>query len=214
MESSGEHIKPYTPEPGDAGSVFIDNGTPLPDTYGDNCLVIMARDPRTIFVYWDVQAERFEPLRKDWGHKLDQAVTVLRVYDVTDQPKTPETSFFDLEVSQDARQSYVKLPQPGRRHMIEFGLRLPDGTFISILSSNVVLVPNGRVSDDIDAKWVSVRSAQEYEAWEKVLQNVDLGRGSADFSRQMAQRWQFLKSVFSMGVAPSSMPSSGSTHHE
>jgi hypothetical protein len=168
----------------------------------------MARDPSTIFVYWDVQAERFDPLRQEWGRKLDQAVTVLRVFDVTDHPKNNGTAapFFDVEVSQDARQSYVKLPQPGRRHQIELGLRLPDGTFISILSSNVVLVPNGRVSDDVDAQWVSIRSQAEYEAWEKVLHNVDLGRGSADFSRQMTQRWQFLKSVFSMGVAPSSMP--------
>jgi hypothetical protein len=135
-------------------------------------------------------------------------VTVLRVFDVTDHPQDNGAAvpFFDVEISQDMRQYYVDLPQPGRRHYIEFGLRLPNGTFLSLLTSNSVVVPNGRLSDDVDAKWVSVRSQEEYEAWEKVLHNVDLGRGSADFSRQMAQRWQFLKSVFSMGVAPSSMP--------
>ena len=207
MQTSGEHIKPYSPEPGDAGSVFIDSGPPLPETYGDNCLVVMARDPNTLFVYWDVQADRLETFRREWGEKLRQAAAVLRVFDVTDFPKNDGAAapFFDVEIAQDVRQSYVKLPQPGRRHRVDFGLRLPDGTFITILSSNSVLLPNGKVSDDIDAKWVSVRSQEEYEEWEKVLHSVDLGRGSADFSRQMAQRWQFLKAVFSLGVLPSSM---------
>jgi len=213
MQTSGEHLLPHTPSPGDAVSVFIDSGAPLPDTYGDNCLVMMARDPRTLFVYWDVQPARFEPLRQEWGHQLDQAVMVLRVFDITGRAEDQWAAapFFDVDIAHDMRQYYVNLPQTGRQHRIELGLRLPGGAFISILSSNVVLLPNGQVSDDGDAKWMAVRSVEEYEAWEKVLHNVDLGRGSADFSRQMAQRWQFLKAVFSLSPLPSSftqMPSS------
>jgi hypothetical protein len=219
MESSGANLQPHNPNPGDPVSVFIDSGAPLPETYGDNCLVIMPRDPRTLFVYWDIQPSRFEPLRKEWGEGLNQSVTVLRVFDMTDHPVNGGVSapFFDVEIDTNVQKWYVSVPHPGRNYKVEFGLRLTNNTFISILTSNMVIVPNGFVSDDVDAQWVTVRTAEELEAWEKVLHNVDISRGSAEFSRQMAQRWQFLKSVFSMGIHPSSMPSSlpnSRTRHE
>src|SRR5262249_10789289 len=154
--------------------------------------------------YWDVQPARFDPLHQEWGAQLDQAVTVLRVFDITGRASEDWAAapFFDLEITADMRQYYIHLPQSGHQYRVELGLRLPNGLFISILSSNVILLPSGSVSDDVDAQWMKVHSKEEVEEWEKILHNVDIGRGSAEFSRQMAQRWQFLKAVFSI---PSSL---------
>jgi hypothetical protein len=208
MESSSPHtpndiaLHPYAM---DGASVYVDNGAPLPETYGDHRLTIMARDPSTIFTYWEIAPWGFDELRARFGSALDHAEQILRVFDVSDIPDgdLSHAPYFDFPVHHSAMQCYVTIPRPGRRHLFELGFRLSDGTFASLLRSNIVLLPHGRVSDQLDAQWMAVRA--EYEAWEKIFQTTDIGRGSAEFSRQMAQRWQFLKSIFSWPVPPSSM---------
>src|SRR3990172_6233590 len=68
----------------DGTDTLLEPGKPLPDTYGDNCLVIMPRDPLCLFAYWEATADRLDALRDQAGRETWQTgQATLRVYDVT-----------------------------------------------------------------------------------------------------------------------------------
>lgn len=200
-----------------ASEFSVDAGSPLPEGYGDNRLVIMTRDPFWFFAYWEITHERAEQIRTAHGRdSWDKAVLVLRVYDLGDSTQTPidATAHFDVEVQKFARQWYVQVPYSGHVYVADLGLRWPDGKFVSLFRSNMIRQPSGRVSDKMDAQWMSVGLVKE--EWE-TMARMAIGAGSskggsAEVSAGMALRWEFLRSVFSGSVSTwlSSKPSSGS----
>lgn len=170
---------------------------PLPESYGENRLVIMARDPLCIFAYWDATPERLAELRQQAGLEAWQkGQAILRVYDMTgiSGDLSQALSSFDVDVSFDARRWYVHVPAPGRSYQMELGFRLPDGRFLAVVGSNRITLPRGAVSTETDSRWMIVN----VKVWEKMFETTDhFGRGSADIAKMMAQRWEFLRSVFS-----------------
>jgi hypothetical protein len=130
----------------------------------------------------------------------------LRVYDVTGTEGVPQAhSHFDVEVSFDARRWYVQVPQPGRQYVVDLGFRFPDGLFLLLLRSNRISLPAGIVSNQTDSRWMIVN----VEEWEKMFEvSEHFSRGSAEVAKMMAQRWEFLRSVFS----GSSSRLSGTSH--
>ncbi len=188
------------------------DGISLPKTYGDTLLVAMARDPYWFFVYWDMSKDRIQAIREQHGADIwTRSATVLRVYDVTDIDFNGSNahSFFDVNVLFDSYQWYARVSTPGRHYLIELGLRLADGRFIALLRSNDVLLPMGHVSDQTDSQWMAV-SLSEQEEWNRQLQSAvgadSSSRSSSEIVKSMAQRWEFLRSVFSTASSRLSSP--------
>ncbi len=178
----------------------VERGDPLPDSYGDNRLVVLARDPFWFFTYWEITPDRIQEVRHQYGADVwEKSQVILRVYDTTSNGGNGGAAhrFFDIPVTLEARQWYVQVPESGRTYQVEFGLRLPDGRFISLLQSNRITLPGGRVSDQTDAEWLAVNASE----WEQMLQahgTRSRAQGSAEAAKEMAQRWEFLRSVFSV----------------
>src|SRR5262249_31269069 len=95
----------------------IDHGSPLPEVYHENRLVIMPRDPFWFVVYWEITPDRLEGVRHHYGPSvLEKAETILRVYDLTgltgdDYASRPS---FDVRINFDDRRWYVQVPQSGK----------------------------------------------------------------------------------------------------
>jgi hypothetical protein len=221
LDQESSHIN-HQPEPrytdGPQPESPVEQGAPLPEGYGDNRLVIMARDPYWFFGYWEFTKERADQLRAEHGDDIfDRAALVLRVYHASDIPTDGIDShrFFDVDLHRFARSAYCKVPESGKRYVADLGLRLPDGRFISVLRSNKIRMPLGRVSEKTDSQWMAIGyGASEEENWNKFMEVSggvnEIGRGSAEISKTMAQRWEFLRSVFSgSNLSSSSIPSSG-----
>jgi hypothetical protein len=196
----------------------VDFSGALPDAYGDDRLVALPRDPYWFFAYWEVTPARFEKLRQEHGtSSVDSGVLVLRVYDVTghENDGLAHAPYFDVQIPRDVTAWYVNVPKSGQTYQTELGIRLPDGRFLALLRSNRVRLPLGKVSDQTDSRWmaVSVQSGREmtedqrFAELSKGLQGI--GKGSAEIAKTMAQRWEFLKSVFS-GASSSGSSSSSS----
>jgi hypothetical protein len=189
----------------EAPKFLIENGQtmtdpkPLPETYGDNKLVIMARDPLWFFAYWEATADRLFALRDQVGAELWQkGQAVLRVYDMSGiaGDVSEAKRLFDVTINFDARKWYVNVPEAGRSWVVELGFRFPDGRYLALLRSNRVGLPQGRVSDQTDSRWMIVN----IQEWQKMFESVEQfsqGGGSAEISKMMAQRWEFLRSVYS-----------------
>jgi hypothetical protein len=207
MDHTSSHSHPANPEQGASAhnnGSSPDGGGTLPDGYGDNRLVLLPRDPFWFFSYWELTSEHTEAIRRDFGNDVwDKGALVLRAYDVTESEieGTPPAAFTDTEVQKQARQWYVRVPKSGRAYVADLGLRMPDGRFISLLRSNRIRLPIGKISDKTDSQWMAV-GVSEQAQWNKFLESSagleqSSNRGSAEISRNMAQRWEFLRSVFS-----------------
>ena len=128
----------------DGAETLLEPGKPLPETYGDNRLVIMPRDPLWFFAYWELTPDRFDTLRDQVGDETWQkGQAVLRVYDVTglEGDVSNANRFFDVGISCDARRWYVNVPEAGRSYVADLGFKFPDGRFFSLLRSNRGPVP-------------------------------------------------------------------------
>src|ERR1019366_9845852 len=124
-----------------AAEFSVDAGSPLPEGYGDNRLVLMTRDPFWFFGYWEITHDRAEQIRVAHGRdSWDRAVLVMRVYDLGESGQTPVNSapHFDIEFHKFARQWYVQVPNSGHTYVADLGLRWPDGKFVALFRSNVI----------------------------------------------------------------------------
>ena len=125
----------------------------LPPFYGENKIVLMARDPYYAFTYWEVASQRYEDAKRLLGSEVR---LVLRVYDVTDIHFDGKNarSYFDIEVYDMTGSWYVNINRPNRSFCIDLGAFAPDGRFLTLVRSNAVTMPRDTVSDVVDEEWM------------------------------------------------------------
>ncbi|WP_418791738.1 DUF4912 domain-containing protein [Phosphitispora sp. TUW77] len=143
------------PEPGPEHDYVIN----LPWGYDDNKIMIMARDPETIFAYWDISEQLRNSLRFTHGSQWDESLPVLRVYDVTGIDYfngVNANSFFDIVINDFAGNWYLHVGTPNRTFCVDLGKILKDGTFVTIARSNITSTPRNCLSDRTDPEWMLV----------------------------------------------------------
>lgn len=178
----------------------------LPESYGDNKIVIMARDPHWFFAYWEITGDKAEAMRIEHGRNCwDETVMALRIYDLGENgdQSLANCPYFDVDVQKFSRQWYVQVPHSGHTYVVDLGLRWPDGRFASLFRSNIIRQPMGRVSDRVDSQWMSV--GLEMQEWERMA-HMALGAGgnkgaSGELLKGHDLRWEYLRSIFSGSVS-------------
>lgn len=124
----------------------------LPAFYGENKIVLMARDPYFAFTYWEVTNQRYDDAKRLLG---PDAKLVLRVYDITDMPDVKNAhSFFDIDVFDMVGSWYININRPNRSFCVDLGAIAPDGRFLTLIRSNVATMPRDSVSDVVDEEWM------------------------------------------------------------
>jgi hypothetical protein len=129
------------------------SGGPLAKTYGRNKFVLLTRDPRWLFAYWEILPESEEKVRRTAGDDLDGARRILRVYDVTESGGAEPSGSFDLQIHPGAKSWYIHLPTPGRIWRIELGYIGHSGRFYRVLGSNTAKTPRKSVSNVVDEEY-------------------------------------------------------------
>ncbi len=122
----------------------------LPARYGKDRLVIMARDPRWIYAYWEVARERHQEVFKKHMSEWGVSRPVLRVYDLTE--RSPSHRQFDIQLSDEADNWYVRVDRPDHRYVAELG-RVFSGHFVALVRSNEITLPPESVSMEIAEEW-------------------------------------------------------------
>ena len=115
--------------------------------------MLLARDPETVFAYWEVPADRMEREQARLGR---DARLCVRLYDVTgiSFDGTNATSIFDQDVYERVGSWYFSLDRPSHTFCADIGIRAADGRFVPIARSNVAATPRGDVSDVTDEEWM------------------------------------------------------------
>lgn len=121
----------------------------LPWQYGDNRLILLVRDPRTLFAAWEVTTDG---LGRNGGTPFS-----LRIL----ERDGTGGSTICLEVGVSGKEStYIFHDRPGSTLWAELGLGEGEN-FRSLLKSLPVRTPTGRESDLIDANWTTIDEVLE-----------------------------------------------------
>jgi len=127
----------------------------LPQTYGQDKITLLVRDPSWIFCYWELTPGALDKLRGKFSD-FPEARFVLRVYDVTNVEFNGANSNgnFDITISSYATSWYINTEGADRSWCVDLGLLFPDGRFVTILRSNIVHTPRQEASHLRDEDWM------------------------------------------------------------
>ena len=181
----------------------------LPQEYGVDRVVAIARDPEWTHVYWELSPETRQKLTNtDGGFRLRGFDTTGVLFDGNNAPVA-----LDIELAPYARSWYVKLPYQGRVYTFEYGTVGRDGEWHGLARSQPVGFEPGMFGLSPDSEeWISIASDELFRA----ASGLADGEGIQDLIRRLRERasgsGQFLGSSNMsgpgfLGLAPSSSQS-------
>ena len=103
---------------------YIDRGEPLPQSYAENRIVALVRDPEYIFTYWDVESRV----------RVAGSDLVVRVHSLS------EGGSYDIQSGSDTDNWYLRVT-PNRVYQFELYEKLPSGELGLLASSSEVTTP-------------------------------------------------------------------------
>lgn len=132
------------------------DGAQLPHEYHEDKMILQVRDPWWLYVYWEVKQHTLNDVRNRFNGHFQGARFVLRVYDVSFIHFNGKNAhrFFDIDIPVESRAWYIDVGEAGRSWCVDLGFHLPDGTFITIIRSNVVTTPIDGPSWMTDEQWM------------------------------------------------------------
>ena len=161
----------------------------FPSGYGDNKIVILARDPWWIFTYWEIKKDREDDIR----HKIESSgeaaeKSILRIYDVTDVSFNGHNahSFFDIDLKGLANNWYVNVGTPDRSWVVDIGIVSNKGNFYLLARSNVIKTPRFGMSDKLDAEWMMPE--EDYWRMFSLSGGFGVGKGSLEVREMLKKR--------------------------
>jgi hypothetical protein len=128
----------------------------LPDSYGSDRLVLLARDPHCLYAYWDLSPAHVERVLATAGS--DALRVVLRTYDATQIAfdATPPARFQDFAVAGNARSLYAYVGKPASSFVAEVGFLRNDGAFFPLARSAPVWTPRTEQPGTAPGQWMTV----------------------------------------------------------
>jgi len=163
-------------------------GFRFPPGYGDNRIVLLARDPWWIFAYWEIRRDKEEEAIKrieSSGDSMEKSV--LRVYDVTNINFTGANahSYFDIDLKGLANNWYINVNSPDKSWVVDIGIVAKKGAFYMLARSNAIKTPRFGMSDHLDAEWMMPE--EDYWRMFGLSGGFGVGKGSLEV-REMVKR--------------------------
>ncbi|WP_193197163.1 DUF4912 domain-containing protein [Nostoc sp. MG11] len=131
---------------GVAANSLVSDGTGVPAfgarpriTKDESRLILVPRDSRDVYAYWEVPEARKAELQQQGGRKL-----ALRVYDTTgiDQQRLPARNFRQFDCDELTPDLHIPIAQSDRDYVAELGYVTDDGRWLELTRSKVVKVPS------------------------------------------------------------------------
>lgn len=144
---------------------LLEDDAPLPLQYGEDRIVAMVRNPRSLYIYWERSGFGEENLRTVLGEEYEKSVPVLRLFDVTEgaYPGQPGGHSHTIIVGeQDDHWFLHHLVEPGHRYVVSFERRTEDGRYYLISHSGPVQMPH---EGPAQSTWLSEKYGLARQNW-------------------------------------------------
>ena len=172
----------------------------IPQSYGDNKIVLMVRDPWTIFSYWEIRKNVEDEISERIRQKgLAPSKSVLRMYEVEGAEQELNMRIFcEYDLNNWISSWYVHTDQAGKKWMAEVGIIADNGEFFCLARSNMVTTPSHVISDVLDAEWMCSKDIYN----EMLSSSQDVGKSSLDLTGSLER---YLRKWLSSGGISSGM---------
>ncbi|MCR3921653.1 MAG: DUF4912 domain-containing protein [Firmicutes bacterium] len=125
----------------------LNAGWTLPTSYGVDRLVLIPQEPHRLFSYWEITPVLEQNMSQLYPKAWELGRTTLRVNNV-------DTGVVhEIQVDMLADNWYVDAIEPDQTYYAHLGRTLTDGTFVSLVTSNMVRTPRDSLSSVIDPRW-------------------------------------------------------------
>lgn len=155
LRGSGVDVREiHIREPG-PGATQLPPIPPLPDRYGQDRLLLLPRDPFTLFATWELSGGILEWTRARLGADGHAGRLALRLLEGEVRRHglpPPVAAEFDVE---GCHSWYLHGARPGAIYSAQLGLRIGD-RFIPLIHSLAVPLPPAGESDVVDAEWLTI----------------------------------------------------------
>ena len=163
----------------------------LPTGYGETTLYLVARDPRWLFTYWEVDWAKYPAsLMKKGELKI-----FLKIYN---QDGAEESS---IEVKPEVRNWYVPVNAPGAIYTAELAYYDKKGKLVSIVRSRPASTPSETLSEEESADFVTVPLHLTFERLIDMIK-AKMGDGVSFASALSRTQEEGLRYLNSGGQAP------------
>jgi len=143
---------------------YVDRGQPIPETYTQDKLSALVRDPNWIYVYWELSGPKAKELLDNFGaDRLRAAQWILKVHNLTDG------STKEVPILLESYSWYLNVPEDSEI-AVELGCYLEDAHYLRVLKAAKVATPRSRPSDKVDDHWAVLD-----EQFKKMLAYHQLG---------------------------------------
>lgn len=137
--SSELFITPQIPSPAVSDKLAeLSADEPLPASYHMDRVRLLPQSPRRIYLYWELARDPFATLSRAFGARAEDYRMVARLTNL-------DTNEESLHEASETRSQWFDA-QPNHAYRVEVGLYAPGGSFIRLLSSNVMRTPRASVS--------------------------------------------------------------------
>ncbi|MGB2630924.1 MAG: DUF4912 domain-containing protein [Candidatus Omnitrophota bacterium] len=180
----------------------FDRKCDIPSFYNDNKLVLMVRDPWTVFAFWEVNRDVENNVRERIKNSGAAPLkSMLRVYEVMEREGGSETRIFsDFELKDWADNWYVHTGGDGKSWMADIGILCNNGEFFCLARSNVVSTPRYGMSEIYDEEWMCTEEL--YYKMFAAAGGFDIGKSSLELKETIHR---FLREWISSGGVSSGM---------
>ena len=114
----------------------------LPECYDIDRIILLVRDPRWLYTYWDLSEETQKKAQASLAN------LALRVYDVSDIIFDGNNAHccWDIFIHTFTDNWYIPIPNNGRSYLVELGYYEQNNCFVSLLRSNPILTPPDKMA--------------------------------------------------------------------
>jgi hypothetical protein len=162
---------------------------PLPEGYGETRIVLMPIDPDWVHSYWEVTGASLDEARRTMGQYFEGAERALRVRRIDESQAGHTLDQFFVDIGDQARSWYIKVPQPDCTYQADLGLRSSRGDFYVLATSNPLRVARRGMSDVIDEKWTNPAHGY-FEKIYALSGGFQVGMGSLELQQRMEELMQ------------------------
>ncbi len=159
----------------------------IPQDYNDTGIALMVRDPYWLYTYWNVNHETKDQIASNFG-TWENIPLFLRVYDTTDVNGFDgfnSNYYFDIQLNHPANNWYIHVGGPNRTFCVDLGFIQANGSFYTIVRSNIVTTPRDNVSDVIDEEWMVIE--EDFRRLYRLAGGED-GNSSAELVEALIKR--------------------------
>ena len=178
------------PAPSPCAPAYEDLG-PLPATYNQDSLFLVARDPRWLFCYWDFNWTQYPAPQ----HRYNVAQFFLKIRTARGAEEST------IEIKPEARNWYVPVSLPDTAYIAELGFFEKSGAWHQITQSDSATTPPDALAEDAAADFATVPA---HLAFERLLELVSEHMHEGESLLQAVSRitGEGRQIAFSAGKAP------------